>query len=402
PAVYQLYTAPYSARRVPAVHSPPPTVPAVYQLYTAPTVPEGYRLCRWLPHLRRIQQEVQARRKNHFATELPWEHCSPDLSRLDHCWPSASAGMRSGFACRRSAGARMEEQRRSPTAEKEITKVVISVKCRDLPVEKSFAVISLHSGSYMNEKDTVTTETVERSSSPAFRTPLLAVYKFEERQMVELEVYSAQEEVRHGERRVIGTCSVSLGHVIHNGGQIVAQLDSGVGSGANSGRAKCLFHVEEYGGNKETLMLKLSGRGLDKKDLFGKSDPYVIIEKRNDKGRLVRAYRTEVIKNTLDPDWKPVKVSMDKLCGGDFGREIRFRCFDWDGAEGDPEDKDIEFDELIGEFFTTPSDLLDGREICFDLVNPRKQKKKKNYKNSGVVISVDSQGSFLDYMFGGE
>uniref|UniRef100_A0A1I8I0U8 Sigma non-opioid intracellular receptor 1 n=1 Tax=Macrostomum lignano TaxID=282301 RepID=A0A1I8I0U8_9PLAT len=92
-------------------------------------VPEGYRLCRWLPHLRRIQQEVQARRKNHFATELPWEHCSPDLSRLDHCWPSASAGMRSGFACRRSAGARMEEQRRSPTAEKEITKVVISVKC---------------------------------------------------------------------------------------------------------------------------------------------------------------------------------------------------------------------------------------------------------------------------------
>ncbi|PAA63504.1 hypothetical protein BOX15_Mlig028292g1 [Macrostomum lignano] len=299
----------------------------------------------------------------------------------------------------------MEEQRRSPTAEKEITKVVISVKCRDLPVEKSFAVISLHSGSYMNEKDTVTTETVERSSSPAFRTPLLAVYKFEERQMVELEVYSAQEEVRHGERRVIGTCSVSLGHVIHNGGQIVAQLDSGAGSGANSGRAKCLFHVEEYGGNKETLMLKLSGRGLDKKDLFGKSDPYVIIEKRNDKGRLVRAYRTEVIKNTLDPDWKPVKVSMDKLCGGDFGREIRFRCFDWDGAEGDPEDKDIEFDELIGEFFTTPSDLLDGREICFDLVNPRKQKKKKNYKNSGVinlkVISVDSQGSFLDYMFGG-
>uniref|UniRef100_A0A1I8FML2 C2 domain-containing protein n=1 Tax=Macrostomum lignano TaxID=282301 RepID=A0A1I8FML2_9PLAT len=270
--------------------------------------------------------------------------------------------MRSRFRLQAlSSGARMgRAETIAQTAEKEIT--------RDLPVEKSFAVISLHSGSYMNEKNTVTTETVERSSSPAFRTPLLAVY-------------SAQEEVRHGERRVIGTCSVSLGHVIHNGGQIVAQLDSGAGSGANSGRAKCLFHVEEYGGNKETLMLKLSGRGLDKKDLFGKSDPYVIIEKRNDKGRAGS-------RNTLDPDWKPVKVSMDKLCGGDFGREIRFRCFDWDGAEGDPEeDKDIEFDELIGEFFTTPSDLLDGREICFDI----------NLK----VISVDSQGSFLDYMFGG-
>uniref|UniRef100_A0A1I8GFX3 C2 domain-containing protein n=1 Tax=Macrostomum lignano TaxID=282301 RepID=A0A1I8GFX3_9PLAT len=141
------------------------------------------------------------------------------------------------------------------------------------------------------------------------------------------------------DRKVIGSCTVSLGHLIHSGGSLDCQL------------------------------------------------------------WLVRAYRTEVIKNTLDPDWKPIKVSVDRLCGGDFRREIRFRCYDWDGAEGDH--------EFIGEFATTPKELFsnDGREVTFELINPRKAKKKKNYRNSGTVtaktIPIDADFSFLDYMFSG-
>ena len=41
---------------------------------------------------------------------------------------------------------------------------------------------------------------------------------------------------------------------------------------------------------------------VDKKDFFGKSDPYVDIFKVV-KGAKVLAYKTEVIKNTLDPKW---------------------------------------------------------------------------------------------------
>ncbi|PAA82109.1 hypothetical protein BOX15_Mlig017750g6, partial [Macrostomum lignano] len=300
-----------------------------------------------------------------------------------------------------AAARTMDEQQKSPT-ERECAKVVIGVKCRDLPVDRSFAVIALHSGSYMTEKDTVTTETVDKTHNPTYSIPLITSYKFEERQMIELEIHCAMDDhsSRAASRKVIGSCTVSLGHLIHSGGSLDCQLCS-------SSPAVCTIHVEEYAGNKENMLLKLNGRGLDKKDLFGKSDPYMIIDKRNDKGRLVRAYRTEVIKNTLDPDWKPIKVSVDRLCGGDLRREIRFRCYDWDGAEGDHEDKDIEFDEFIGEFATTPKELFsnDGREVTFELINPRKAKKKKNYRNSGTVtaktIPIDADFSFLDYMFSG-
>uniref|UniRef100_A0A1I8JRV2 VWFA domain-containing protein n=1 Tax=Macrostomum lignano TaxID=282301 RepID=A0A1I8JRV2_9PLAT len=80
-------------------------------------------------------------------------------------------------------------------------------------------------------------------------------------------------------------------------------------------------------------------------------------------------------------------------------REIRFRCYDWDGAEGDH--------EFIGEFATTPKELFsnDGREVTFELINPRKAKRKRIYRNSGTVtaktIPIDADFSFLDYMFSG-
>lgn len=36
--------------------------------------------------------------------------------------------------------------------------------------------------------------------------------------------------------------------------------------------------------------------------------------------RKFRAYRTEVVKNTLNPEWRSLKVSIDRLCNGDLDR----------------------------------------------------------------------------------
>ncbi|KAH8855223.1 uncharacterized protein DC041_0008731 [Schistosoma bovis] len=62
----------------------------------------------------------------------------------------------------------------------------------------------------------------------------------------------------------------------------------------------------------------MNGANLDKKDFFGKSDPYVIIYRRNERGKLQKCYRSEVIKNTLFPDWKPILICLDRLCGGNI------------------------------------------------------------------------------------
>lgn len=36
-----------------------------------------------------------------------------------------------------------------------------------------------------------------------------------------------------------------------------------------------------------------------------------------------------MIKNTLDPIWKPFSLSMQKLCNGDKNRLLQFEVFDW-------------------------------------------------------------------------
>ncbi|MEQ2218425.1 Copine-2, partial [Xenoophorus captivus] len=106
-----------------------------------------------------------------------------------------------------------------------------------------------------------------------------------------------------------------------------------------------------------------------------------------------------VIKNTLDPVWKPFTVPLISLCNGDVDRSIKVLCYDYDNDGGH---------DFIGEFQTTVSKMSEAQnsvEVEFDCINPKKQKKKKNYKNSGVIIirscKIAHDYTFLDYILGG-
>ncbi|MED6279958.1 Copine-2 [Characodon lateralis] len=74
-------------------------------------------------------------------------------------------------------------------------------------------------------------------------------------------------------------------------------------------------------------------------------------------------------------------------------------CYDYDNDGGH---------DFIGEFQTTVSKMSEAQnsvEVEFDCINPKKQKKKKNYKNSGVIIirscKIAHDYTFLDYILGG-
>ena len=68
-------------------------------------------------------------------------------------------------------------------------------------------------------------------------------------------------------------------------------------------RGEVTILSEEIGDNNADIFLTLAGSGLDKKDFFGKSDPYFCIYKSREDGTFVLVHKSEVIKNTLDPRW---------------------------------------------------------------------------------------------------
>jgi len=181
-----------------------------------------------------------------------------------------------------------------------------------------------------------------------------------------------------GSDEFLGHLDCSLAAIVAvSGGTLKEKLKSG-GRTFRSIGGEIWIHAEEISANKQIVMMQFSANGLDKKDFLGKSDPYIIISRSNQDGTYSAVHKTEVIKNTLKPEWRPFQIRVQALCNGDYKRLLKFDIFDWD------EDSQ---DDLIGSFTTTLDRLTkgQGQNNIYDCINPKKQQKKKNYKNSGTV-----------------
>uniref|UniRef100_A0A667YKG5 Copine VIII n=1 Tax=Myripristis murdjan TaxID=586833 RepID=A0A667YKG5_9TELE len=96
--------------------------------------------------------------------------------------------------------------------------------------------------------------------------------------------------------------------------------------------------------NCRSVMLQFCGNKLDKKDFFGKSDPFLVFYRSNEDGSYTICHKTEVVKNTLDPVWQAFKIPVRALCNGDYDRSIKVEVYDWDRDGGH---------DFIGEFSTS-------------------------------------------------
>uniref|UniRef100_A0A8C0FNH6 Copine-3 n=1 Tax=Bubo bubo TaxID=30461 RepID=A0A8C0FNH6_BUBBB len=135
------------------------------------------------------------------------------------------------------------------------------------------------------------------------------------------------------------------------------------------------------------------------KDFLGKSDPFLEFYKQSDAGMWQLVYRSEVIKNNLNPCWRKCSVPLQTFCGGDFNKPIKVQCADHD-SDGSH--------DLIGTFETNLTELQkagDGSPVEFECIHPEKKQKKKSYKNSGIIriksCKIETEYSFLDYVMGG-
>jgi len=155
-----------------------------------------------------------------------------------------------------------------------------------------------------------------------------------------------------------------------------------------------IVNVEEIQDTKITIGMTVRGSNLDKKDLFGKSDPYFVISKYQENGTLLKVYESEVIKNTLNPVWRKVCIKESILNNGDDQRMLLFEVYDWDRNSSH---------DFIGSFEASTSMIKQG--LTFNLINSKKQekykKKGKDYKNSGVIsfdsIELQQEYSFMDF-----
>uniref|UniRef100_A0A6Q2XRZ0 C2 domain-containing protein n=1 Tax=Esox lucius TaxID=8010 RepID=A0A6Q2XRZ0_ESOLU len=221
------------------------------------------------------------------------------------------------------------------------------------------------------------TEVIRSSISPTFSKVFTLDFYFEEVQRLRYELYdisSSHNGIKEAD--FLGAMECTLG-------QIVSQRKLSrplLKQGNTVGKSFIMVTAEELTGNDDYVELSFSARKLDDKDFFSKSDPFLEIFRINDDSSLQLVHRTETVMNNLNPVWKTFKTSLNSLCSGDHDRPLKCTVWDWD-SNGKH--------DFIGEFQATFKEMrgaMDGRQVQWECINPKYKIKKKNYKNSGIVI----------------
>ncbi|XP_017931189.1 copine-4 isoform X3 [Manacus vitellinus] len=281
-----------------------------------------------------------------------------------------------------------------------LTKVELRVACKGISDRDALSkpdpcvILKMQSHGQWFEVDR--TEVIRTCINPVFSKLFTVDFYFEEVQRLRFEVHDISSN-HNGlkEADFLGGMECTLG-------QIVSQRKlskSLLKHGNTAGKSSITVIAEELSGNDDYVELSFSARKLDDKDFFSKSDPFLEIFRVNDDATQQLVHRTEVVMNNLNPAWKTFKVSVNSLCSGDQDRRLKCIVWDWD-SNGKH--------DFIGEFSSTFKEMrgaMEGRQVQWECINPKYKAKKKNYKNSGIVIlnqcKIHKMHSFLDYIMGG-
>uniref|UniRef100_A0AAY4CLS7 Copine 8 n=1 Tax=Denticeps clupeoides TaxID=299321 RepID=A0AAY4CLS7_9TELE len=147
----------------------------------------------------------------------------------------------------------------------------------------------------------------------------------------------------------LGQSFCTLGEVV---GSLGSRLEKPLGGIPGKKCGTIIVKAEELGNCRESVMMQFCGNKLDKKDFFGKSDPFLVFYRSNEDGTFTICHKTEVVKNTLNPVWQAFKIPVRALCNGDYDRTIKVEVYDWD--------RDGSHD-FIGEFSTSYRELSRGQ-----------------------------------------
>ncbi|NXT16827.1 CPNE5 protein, partial [Prunella fulvescens] len=240
------------------------------------------------------------------------------------------------------------------------------------------------------------TEVIDNSLNPDFLHKFVLDYCFEERQNLRFDLYDVDSKSPDlSKHDFLGQAFCTLGEIVGSAGSRLEKPLTGI-PGKKCGTIILL--AEELGNCRDVATLQFCANKLDKKDFFGKSDPFMVFYRSNEDGTFTICHKTEVVRNTLNPIWAAFAIPVRALCNGDHDRAIKVEVYDWD--------RDGSHD-FIGEFTTSYRELAQGQSHfnVYEVVNPRKKMKKKKYLNSGTVtllsFAVEAEHTFLDYIRGG-
>jgi Ca2+-dependent lipid-binding protein len=190
-----------------------------------------------------------------------------------------------------------------------------------------YAVVTLLAGS-ADERPSILgrTEVVKNSLSPSWTTTFAAEYAFGQECKINIGLF---DEIRKTQSsKSMGSAQFEIGEILGSKGNIKAKKLRSGGT---------LFVRVTKASNLDLGNISIGLRGIKLKNVdgvFSKSDPFFVVEsytKDNHGGRVWQpVYRSEVVKNNLNPMWQDCEIPLQKLCGGDKEQPLQISVYDWE------------------------------------------------------------------------
>uniref|UniRef100_A0AAY5EBG9 C2 domain-containing protein n=1 Tax=Electrophorus electricus TaxID=8005 RepID=A0AAY5EBG9_ELEEL len=235
------------------------------------------------------------------------------------------------------------------------------VPATKIEVTVSFVVLYVQGIGTKEWREFGRTEVIENTLNPDFVRKFVLDYFFEEKQNLRFDVYNVDSRSSNiSKHSFLGQTFCTLGEIIVSTAFLI------------------------FSGSDLTTM-QLCANKLDKKDFFGKSDPFLVFYRSNEDGTFTICHKTEVIKNTLNPVWQSFTIPVRALCNGDYDRTVKVDVYDWD--------RDGSHD-FIGEFTTSYRELSRGQSQ-FNVYEVR------GPNVTLLSFKVESEYTFVDFIRGG-
>ncbi|KAJ1526476.1 Copine-1, partial [Nowakowskiella sp. JEL0078] len=167
------------------------------------------------------------------------------------------------------------------------------------------------------------TEIVKDHQSPKFITKISLPFIFEEKQLLRFVVIDTDgKSEKIEDNDFLGYYETSLSSIVN----VTSEKKSNTNPlklANNTERGTITISAREIADeSRMNVKLKFSAQKLDAKDFYGygpigtrfvKLDPFFVITRVED---MSAVYKSKAIINSVNPDWEPVVISMNDLCGG--------------------------------------------------------------------------------------
>eukprot|EP00004_Rigifila_ramosa_P020703 TRINITY_DN540_c0_g1_i1.p1 TRINITY_DN540_c0_g1~~TRINITY_DN540_c0_g1_i1.p1 ORF type:complete len:566 (-),score=171.68 TRINITY_DN540_c0_g1_i1:15-1691(-) len=239
------------------------------------------------------------------------------------------------------------------------------------------------------------TEMIKDNLNPVFQRQVTTKFYFEKVQKIRVQVFDVDNEsARLADQDFLGETFFALNELFGaKGNKFVLTLKKD-----QRARGKVLVFGEEVNPSPPLICtFRFAATNLDKKDFFGSSDPFFVMNRTRSDGSIQAVYTSEHIDNNVNPVWQELSISSLILCNNDHKKQIVIEIYDWNKSGKH---------EIIGAVKTTLGELLGAASTArqFAVINPEKAK-KKGYTSSGQFFvntgTAAVQSSFLDYVANG-